>query len=101
MSIAVAKVVGEISKGYITIVLNPDLTGTEAVNNTGSELIATLPVDIVPKELREEDLDIWFATEQLPDGSRKNIKKVFPMESNEIPEEYYTWLEENGIYRDR
>ena len=97
MSIASAKVVGEISRGYITIVLNPDMTGTDAVNNTGSELIATLPIDVVPPELREADLDIWFATAQLQDGSKKNIKKVFPMESGEIPEEYYSWLEENGI----
>ena len=97
MSIASAKVVGEISTGYITIVLNPDMTGTDAVNNTGSELIATLPVDVVPPELREADLDIWFATAQLPGGSKKNIKKVFPMVSDEIPEEYYSWLEENGI----
>lgn len=97
MSIAIAKVVGEISSGFITIVLNPDMTGTDAVNNTGSELIATLPLDIVPPELREADLDIWFATAQLTDGTRKNIKAVFPMTSDEIPGEYYTWLEENGI----
>lgn len=97
MSIASAKVVGEISEGFITIVLNPDMTGTDAVNNTGSELIATLPVDIVPPELREADLDIWFATAQLTDGSKKNIKKVFPMTSPEIPDGYYRWLEENGI----
>ena len=35
MAISNAKVVGEISSGFITIVLNPELTGTEAVNNTG------------------------------------------------------------------
>ena len=97
MSIAAAKVVGEISAGYITIVLNPDMTGTDAVNNTGSELIATLPLEVVPPELREADLDIWFATAQIPDGSKKNIKKVFPMTSDDIPADYYSWLEENGI----
>ena len=100
MSIASAKVVGEISSGYITIVLNPDMTGTDAVNNTGSELIATLPLDVVPPELREADLDIWFATAQLMDGSKKNIRKVFPMNSDDIPQEYYEWLEENGIKQD-
>ena len=100
MSIASAKVVGEISSGYITIVLNPDMTGTDAVNNTGSELIATLPLDVVPPELREADLDIWFATAQLTDGSKKNIRKVFPMNSDDIPQEYYDWLEENGIKQD-
>ncbi len=97
MAISYAKVVGEISSGFITIVFNPDMTGTDAVNNTGSELIATLPMDIVPPELREADTDIWFATAQLSDGSKKRIKKIFPATSEEIPEEYYAWLEENRI----
>ncbi len=97
MSISVAKVVGEISAGFITIALNPDMTGTDAVNNTGSELIATVPIDIVPEDLREADADIWFATAQLTDGSKPRIKKVFPLTSDEIPEEYYAWLEKNGI----
>jgi len=97
MPVSVAKVVGEISPGYVTIVLNPDVTGTEAVNNTESEIIATLPVDTVPPELREADLDIWFAVEKLPGKSSKHIRKVFPMTSEAIPQEYYSWLEENGI----
>lgn len=96
MAISNAKIVGEISKGFITIVLNPDMTGTEAVNNTGSELIATLPVDLVPQALREPDTDIWFATELLKDGSKKHVKKVFEMTSDGIPQEYYNWLEEIG-----
>ena len=58
MSISNAKVVGELSSGYIAVVLNPDLTGTDALNNTGSELIATLPVTAVPPELREADTDV-------------------------------------------
>ena len=99
MAISNAKVVGEISAGFITLVLNPDMTGTEAVNNTGSELIATLPVDIVPEELREPDSDVWFASEQLTDGSGKHIKKVFALESDEIPAEYYAWLSENNLQR--
>ncbi len=97
MAISYAKVVGEISAGFITIVLNPDETGTDALNNTASELVATLPKDVVPAELREADSDIWFASEQLIDGSKTHIKKVFPMTSDDIPEEYYAWLEENGI----
>ena len=101
MAISNAKVVGEISAGFITIVLNPDITGTEALNNTSSELVAALPKDVVPAELREPDSDIWFASEQLTDGSKTHIKKVFPMISDEIPEEYYAWLEENGINTER
>ena len=97
MAISNAKVVGEISSGFITIVLNPELTGTEAVNNTGSELIATVPTALVPEELREPDTDVWFATAQLPDGERPHIKKIIPMTSEEIPEEYYQWLRENGV----
>lgn len=97
MAISNAKVVGELSAGFITVVLNPDLTGTEALNNTGSELIAALPIDMVPAELREPDTDLWFATEQLTEGSNKHIRKVFPMTSDEIPGEYYAWLKENGI----
>lgn len=97
MAISNAKVVGELSAGFITIVLNPDMTGTEALNNTGSELIATLAKDIVPAELREADTDVWFASEQLTDGSEEHIKKLFPKTSDEIPEEYYAWLKENGI----
>ena len=89
MAISNAKVVGEISAGFITIVLNPDVTGTDAVNNTGSELVATVPKDVVPAELREADSDIWFASEQLTDGSKTHIKKVFPMTSDDIPGEYY------------
>ncbi len=99
MAISTAKVVGELSSGFITIVLNPDMTGTEALNNTGSELIATLQIQIVPEELRQADTDLWFASEQLTDGSKKYIKKVFAMRSEEIPEEYYAWLDENGIKR--
>jgi len=84
MSISVAKVVGEISAGFITIALNPDMTGTDAVNNTASELIATLPIDIVPEELREADADIWFATVKLADGSKSHIKKVFPLTTSNV-----------------
>ncbi len=97
MAILEAKIVGEISTGFITIVLNPEMTGTDALNNTSSELVATLPIDTVPPELREPDLDIWFATAQRTEGSKSHIKKVFPMISDEIPEEYYSWLKENGI----
>ena len=100
MAISNAKVVGEISSGFITIVLNPELTGTEAVNNTGSELIATVPTTLVPEDLREPDTDVWFATAQLPDGDKNHIKKVMPMTSEEVPEEYYQWLEENGVSPD-
>jgi len=80
--------------------LNPDLTGTDALNNTGSELIATLPVTAVPPELREADTDVWFASERLNDEPKSHIKKIFPFTSDEIPEEYYAWLEENGISRE-
>jgi len=97
MSISVAKVVGEISAGFITIALNPDMTGTDAVNNTASELIASIPVDIFPEELKEPDTDIWFASVQPADGAKSHIRKIFPLTSDEIPEEYYAWLEENGI----
>lgn len=97
MSISVAKVVGEISAGFITIALNPDMTGTDAVNNTASELIATIPIDVFPEELREADTDIWFASVQPADGSKSRIKKIFALTSDEIPEEYYAWLKENGI----
>jgi hypothetical protein len=99
MAITYAKVVGEISKGLITIVFNPDATGTDAVNNTSSELIAALPMDLVPAELRTPDTDIWYATEELTGSKSKKIKKVFPMISDEIPEEYYAWMEENGLSR--
>lgn len=101
MTIANAKVVGELSAGLITIVLNPDLTGTEAINNTGSELIATLPRESVPGDLREPDTDVWFASEQLTDGSKSHIRKIFPRISDDIPQEYYTWLAENGIVKKR
>lgn len=97
MAISNAKVVGELSAGFITVVLNPDMTGTDALNNTGSELIAAMPMDMVPPELREPDTDLWFASERLEDGSAKHIRKVFPMTSDDIPEEYYAWLKENGI----
>ncbi|MFT5133726.1 MAG: hypothetical protein ACI9SC_002199 [Gammaproteobacteria bacterium] len=95
MAISNAKVVGELTAGYITVVLNPDLTGTDALNNTGSELIATLPVSIVPPELREVDTDVWYATKPKAENSKKLIKKLFPMTSDEIPAEYNAWLEEN------
>ncbi len=100
MAISNAKVVGEISSGFITIVLNPELTGTEAVNNTGSELIATVPTALVPEDLREPDTDVWFATAQLPGGDKNHIKKVLPMTSDEVPAEYYEWLQENGVSPD-
>ena len=101
MTISYAKVVGEISSGFITLVINPDETGTDAVNNTGSELTANVPIDIVPLVLRVADSDVWFASEQLTDGSKTHIKKIFPMTSDEIPGEYYAWLEENGISSNR
>ena len=100
MTIAYAKVVGEISSGFVTLVFNPDLTGTDALNNTASELITTVPVDTVPQELREPDVDVWFANERLNDAAKSRVKKVFPMTSDEIPAEYYTWLEEIGIDRE-
>ena len=94
MAIVPAKVIGEMSPGFITFVLWPTDIAVKDGNGTSTEMADNIARDIVPEELRKHGTDVWVATEKIKTAAKGYVQRIFPRVSDKHPQEYYDWLEE-------
>ena len=94
MSIVPAKVIGEMSPGYITFVLWPEDFKEKDDSSTTTEMADNIARDAVPEDLRKHGTDVWVATEKLKSSEKGYVQRIFPRNSKEYPREYYDWLDE-------